>query len=136
MVSSPHNGQHHIRFYLFLDRLKTTSMATLPFPLKQRQTKVLPGSIKTCRRGLFTIPPTSNINGFFTCVREMPHEPPPERDSFTLCLSWNKPHVEHLLLSESYLTRVDHTTKYQISLSSAANAGLGFKDPPLATLLL
>jgi hypothetical protein len=31
-----HNGQHHIRFYDFVDKLRTTNMATLPFPLKPR----------------------------------------------------------------------------------------------------
>jgi hypothetical protein len=34
-------GQHHVRFYDFIDKIKTTNMATLPFPLKPRQTKGL-----------------------------------------------------------------------------------------------
>ena len=79
MVYSPHNGQHQIKLYDFVDQSKTTNTATLQFPLKPRQTEGLPGSIRTCRRGIFNIPPTPNINGLFTCVREMLHEAPPER---------------------------------------------------------
>ena len=85
MVSSTHNGQHHIRFYEFIDKLKITIMATSPFPPKvylgklEKKKKLI--KLEPCRRGLFLIPTiyTSNINCWFTYVCQMPHEPPPER---------------------------------------------------------
>ena len=107
MVSSPHSGQHHVRFYEFVDKLDATNMACLPFPPKPRQTKGWPGYIQSCRRGLFT---TSNMNWILTCVREMLHEPTPERRLVDL-VSLNKPCIEHLILSGSYLAWNNHTTK-------------------------
>jgi hypothetical protein len=109
-----------IRFYYFADKLKARKHGHFAISAKAKANQRLTWVSITCSRGIFTIPPTSNINRILTCVREMLLELPSERKLFYLV----KPLVEHLPLYESYLARDDHTSKHLIRFSSSCSIGL------------
>ena len=82
-------------------------MASLPFSAQADRPKVLPGYIKSSKRGLFTIPPTSSIN--WIPIRKL---------VYLVSLGINHALDIRLPLSESCLVRNDDSTKDQISFFS------------------